>query len=289
MSSLGDFLNVMYKKRELEYTAALEQSKADVAGAEAIGKGIGSIGSAIGDIGKSAVSGIGSYMQQTQGNELANQLGPQQFGQNWLGGGTRELDLRQQMGQMTSQQNQQMTPYQTAQVNQSQQRYNLDVQDLNRRIQADKDRASVAANKDASQTYTKGKADTLAYQKDTAANMPRLYSADTPELFNTYRDHQIAINQGARKAGIDESLLKQVPNEFIPKSTSDELPIDYQRYPTTPVYSPGAGFIQQGTTGVPSGAIPVGPGFTGQRGDTATYNGKPYIFDGNFMVPNPNR
>ena len=33
MSSLGDFLNVMYKKRELEYEAALNQSKADVEGA----------------------------------------------------------------------------------------------------------------------------------------------------------------------------------------------------------------------------------------------------------------
>jgi hypothetical protein len=37
---------------------------------------------------------------------------------------------------------------------------------------------------------------------------------------------------------------------------------------------------------MPAGAVPV-PGFTGAPGSaTATYNGKPYIWDGNFMVPN---
>lgn len=331
-SSLGAFLETMYKKRELEYKAKLAQSEADVAGAQAIGSAIGSVGKAVGSIG----SGIGDYMQsqgldpQTQRQDAAargvldeymgvsgvpraqavdpSQQGPADIARNR--GAALELQMRDKAGMF---QNNQMTPYQAN-------RLDLAVQVENRRRQERLDRVSDASTRGATKAYTDTVANTTAYQNNSAANMAKLYDADTPEAFNAARTQQISLNQGASKAGISDDVVSnyQVPSEFIPKpnrpaheyykyqqqfSKGTTVPDEMARRRQAaaaqgqteagdPTISFGTGpnqirppTYQSGLEGFkPPGAV-ADPVFRGNVGDTGKIGGKPYKWNGNFWVP----
>jgi hypothetical protein len=290
MSSLGEFLNVMYKKRELEYQAKVDQAEADVAGAKAIGEGISSFGSAIGSIG----TGIGGYMDKTSKDTIATSLAAEQ-GVNLAGGrpgsAMTEFDLRQKMGQLGANA---MTPYQEAQLGIAKQnsatsagRLDLEVGAANERRHNYLTKQAETAKKASSKSFTDTVNDTNAYLKETQANMAKLYDADTPEAFANARDYQISLNQGATKVGVDQSQIKKVPTEFIPKHTGyDPLPPSYQRYPE-PTYAPGIGVVNPRTTGVqapPQGSIPA-PNFNRPVGTQTQMGGKNYKYDGNFFVP----
>jgi hypothetical protein len=291
----------MYKKRELEYKAKLAQSEADVKGAEAIGKGISSIGSAVGAIG----SGIGGYMQQSALDKSAMAIG-QEEGHPLTStgfGASRELDQRIAAGQFKDTS---MNDYQRSRID-------LAIEAENRRRQEGLDRRADAAGRSATKSYTDTVANSQAYQADSAANMAKLYDADTPEAFGVARQRQISLNQGAAKAGIGDDVISnyQVPSDFIPKSNRASYDLyKYQqqfRQGTTnpaemrqrveaaetagaPGFGTGAGQLRPPTyaSGLegfkPPGAI-AAPGYPGQVGDTGKIGGKPYKYDGNFWVP----
>ena len=306
MSSLGDFLNVMYKKRELEYEATMNQSKADVAGAQAIGKGISNIGGAIGSIGQ----GIGGVMQKTNTDQIATRLAAEQGvtlqGGGIMGGAATEFDLRQKMGQLGANE---MTPYQKMMAQQGQDRTEIMARAEQRRYEEYLDKKGDAYGKQASKTYTDSVANADAYQNQSAANMAKLHTAETPEVFETLARHQRSLNLGAAKAGVPEKDLVQVPSEFIPmqnrasyglyqeeqrfgQGTSNPASMSQARTAAeasqAPRYGTQAGELRPPTmshgVNIPPGAIPA-PGFPGKPGATSTMNGKKYVWDGNFFVP----
>lgn len=273
-SSLGSFLDAMYKKRELEYKAGLAQSEADLAGAKAWGQAFSNIGSAVG----SAVGGLGGYMQQSQADKSAMSVA-QDMGHplSTTGfGAEHELQQRMAAGQFKDTS---MTPYQTSMVD-------LRIAQENRARLEGKQKIADAATANQSKQFTQTANDSASYFHNSAANMDKLLDADTPEKFSLLQKNQKALNIAGMKAGVPEDQLYTVPNEFVPKSTEPIGP-GYQRYPS-PSHGPSIAYNPT-STGIPAGAIPV-PGLTGKPGEhTATYNGKPYVWDGNFMVPNPNK
>ena len=232
-------------------------------------------------------------MGKVQTDQIATQLAsesgqPLTASKGMLGGAATEFGLRQKMGQLGANA---MTPYQEAQLGISQQNANTasgNLESLRRARQAQMDKDAATANKNATKPYLDHINDTLAYQKDAKASYHKLLDAKTPEEFETHKEYLTAINESAFKRGIREEKLQAIPQSFVPPS-EEPLPAGIERYPSKSVYSPGAGFIQQRGTGIPAGAIPV-PKLEGQpAGVTGKYNGRPYIWDGNFMVPDPNR
>jgi hypothetical protein len=305
----------MYKKRELEYKAAYNKYQAEVDAGAAIGQGISQVGSGIG----SALGNVMKGQQFSKGNELANVMGQRQFGSQWQGGGMQELDLMGKMKDITSKG--EMTPYQSASLEQNMRRTDVLVDAEKRREQERKDRIASAANQKASKAYTEHQADTQAYLKDYDASITRLYDAKTPEAFGQHRDYLLSVNEAARKRGVDPSLIKPVPMEYVPESNRPSLelykyqqqfsqgntdpgrmrqlaqPIDLQQQnvqyggPPPVSYGTGPGQVRPPAApqkygpgfNVPEGAI-AAPGFPGKEGTTAKMNNKNYVFQGGFWV-----
>ena len=305
-SSLGAFLETMYKKRELEYKAAYNQYEADVAGAKALGEGFSQFGEGIG-------GALGSYMkgqQYSQGESIANKLGGQAFGQGWLGGGTQEMALRQKMGQFDS--SGQFTPYQQAQQELGNRRLEETIRHNEAMENASNEAKSRAAAQNQSKKFSESVADMDSYQAQTTENMTKLYQAETPEVFDTHRKRQISLNEGAMARGISQDRLQFVPSEFIPpkQRKAYEFYQYQQQFPqgtTNPAemsrrreaaemesstdlgqpavsYGTGPGQARPPTysTGIPAGAV-ADPNFRGPRGSTA--NNGAMVWNGQFWVP----
>lgn len=306
-SGLGDFLKVMYQKRELEYTAALNKYKAEVEGAKSLGEGIGALGQGIS-------KGIGGYMDQS----VTNKVGAQAFGDQWMGGGTRELDVRSKIAEMSR--GTEMTPYQQSQAELGNQRLEAYIARTEAMQNQEKEAKSRAAEANESKKFKERVGDMDSYQAKSDENMTKLYAADNPEVFETHRRRQVSLNEGAMASGISPDRLVQVPSDFIPpkqrkayefyqyqqqfgQGTTNPQEMARRREAATtegsvdvptaggdviqqPAVSYGTGPGQQRpptmSTGIPPGSV-SDPNFRGPKGSTAN-NGN-MIWNGQFWVP----
>jgi len=324
-TSLGTFLETMYKKRALEYEAAYNNYKAKVAGAEAIGQGIGAVGKGIGS---TLGTYVGAMQQRGQTEERGNIAGGifRQEGINPVAttpsGLSQEFDMRAQLQKSQGQQG--LTPYQQLLARQNDRRYDFDVSQANQRRQDALQQQATTANAQTTKSYQENLANINANLADTTNNMSKLYGAKTQEEFDQLARNQRTLNIAGAKLGIPPEELAQIPDKWIPPenypafklyqaedqmrnqfrqgtSRPEDIAEATRRYtqsqaaveqtgatPSTARYGQGPGFISPPSYS--SGVVkPPGaiavPNFTGQKGDRAPFNGKMYEYDGIYMVP----
>jgi hypothetical protein len=317
---LGQFMDTMLKKRQLEYEAAYNRYKADVAGAESIGKGITSIGTAVGAIGQ----GIGGYMKQSALDKSAIAIGQEEGVPLTSTGFGAADELKQRMAAGQFKGNEGMTPYQQSQTDIGWARVRNEVQRINDARDKQNEATSAAARRQQSDSMTKMQNDIASYYAQTTENTHKMWNADNPQDFATYAQRQKELNIVGRKAGVPEDQLQWVPDKYVPpseqpaynyfkakeafaqgRSRPGDIGEASQRYQASRAaseegeeapaveygYAPGQirppSFTRYPAgQEPPPGAVPVGPGFNQPKGFKARYNGKDYIFDGgDWLLP----
>jgi hypothetical protein len=209
---LGQFMETMLNKRKLEYEAAYNRYKADVATGEAIGKGIESIGGAVGAIGQ----GIGGYMKQSALDKSAMAIGREEGVPLTSTGFGAADELKQRMAAGQFKGNEGMTPYQQSQSDIGWARVRNEVQRINDARDKSNEATSAAARRQQSESMTKMQGDVKSYYAQTAENSHKMWNADNPQDFATYAQNQKELNIVGRKAGVPEDQLQWVPDKWVP-------------------------------------------------------------------------
>jgi hypothetical protein len=235
-----------------------------------------------------------------------------------MGGGTRELDVRSKIAEMSR--GSEMTPYQSAQNELGNRRLEAYIERTQAMENQEKEAKSRAAEANESKRFKERIGDMDSYQAKSDENMTKLYAAENPEVFETHRRRQISLNEGAMASGISPDKLVQVPSDFIPpkqrkayefyeyqqqfgRGTTNPQEMARRREAATtegsvdvpvaggdviqqPAVSYGTGPGQQRpptmSTGIPPGSV-SDPNFRGPKGSTA--NGGAMIWNGQFWVP----